>query len=310
VSLEAANMPGVQYLEVSPEESGQKLLAFLQRRLQQSIPRSALMRWVRTGQVRLDHSRCKPFVRLHQGQVVRIPPHRIQAQELRALQENNPFYLRKVFEDHRLLVLAKPPDLAVQPGSNLADSVVHRIRHMYQSSPWMPALVHRLDKQTSGLLLLAKEYAYLQHLQGLWKAGRVRKVYLAWVGQKTSWSSWNRLQDQLQTAADKKKDRQKQEQTAVSYVRTLCNTSRGSLLAVQLLTGRKHQIRLQLAHRGLPLLGDRRYQGTASGQGLLLHACHLSWPDYAFNLEPPWVREFSVPSLQGLGLDRELPGLG
>lgn len=303
-------MPGVQYVEVRPEESGQKLLAFLQRRLGQSIPRSALMRWVRTGQVRLDNSRCKPFVRLHQGQVVRIPPHHIQSseQELSPLQETNPFCLRKVHEDHRLLVLAKPPDLAVQPGSNLTDSVVHRISQMYQDRPWLPALVHRLDKQTSGLLLLAKEYAYLQYLQRLWNQGEVRKVYLAWVGQKTSWSTWSKLQDRLQVT-DGRKGRQAASQKAVSYVRTLKNTRQGSLLAVRLQTGRKHQIRLQLAQRGLPLLGDRKYQGPASGQGLLLHACHLSWPDYAFNLEPSWIQDFQVTSLQALGLARDLPGL-
>ncbi|MGM0424174.1 MAG: RluA family pseudouridine synthase [Thermodesulfobacteriota bacterium] len=302
-------MPGVQYVEVRPEESGQKLLAFLQRRLDQSIPRSALMRWVRTGQVRLDNSRCKPFVRLSQGQVVRIPPHSIQLQDraLHSLQETNPFCLRKVHEDHRLLVLAKPPDLAVQPGSNLTDSVVHRINRMYQDSPWLPALVHRLDKQTSGLLLLAKEYQYLQHLQRLWARGEVRKVYLAWVGQKTSWSTWSKLEDRLQVA-DGRKGRQAASQKAVSYVRTLKNTRQGSLLAVLLQTGRKHQIRIQLAQRGLPLLGDRKYQGPASGQGLLLHACHLSWPDYAFSLEPPWVQEFSVPSLQEVGMGRDLPG--
>lgn len=302
-------MPGVQYLEVSPEESGQKLLAFLQRRLQQSIPRSALMRWVRTGQVRLDSSRCKPFDRLSSGQVVRIPPYQIQAKQdcLGGLQDKNPFQLRKVHEDHRILVLAKPPELAVQPGSNLTDSVVHRISRAYQNSPWLPALVHRLDKQTSGLLLLAKEYQYLQYLQRLWAQGKVQKIYLAWVGQKTSWSTWHRLEDHLQVAADKK-DRQHLQQKAVSYVQTLKNTRQGSLLAVRLLTGRKHQIRIQLAQRGLPLLGDRKYQGAASGQGLLLHACHLSWPDYAFNLEPPWLDEFSVSSLWGLGVDKNLTG--
>ncbi len=303
-------MPRVQYIAVTPEESGQKLVSFLQRRLQEAIPRSALMRWVRTGQVRLDNARCKPFVRVQQGQVIRIPPYRIQEQEhiLHPLQEKNPFCLRRVYEDHRLLVLAKPPNLAVQPGSSLTDSVVHRIRRMYMHSSWLPSLVHRLDRQTSGLLLLAKDYEYLQYLHRLWAQGLICKVYLAWVAQKTSWPSWNKLQDKLEIVA--RGESLPRHQQAVSYVRTLRNSPQGSLLAVRLVTGRKHQIRIQLARRGLPVIGDRKYQGSTSSQGLMLHACHLSWPEHCFNLEPPWLQEYQVCDLSDLGLTQDLPVLG
>ncbi len=302
-------MPSVQYVAVSSEEAGQKLTAFLQRRLEDSIPRSALMRWVRTGQVRVDNARCKPFVRLKQGQTVRIPPyqHNDRSECLQSLQEKNPFTLRKVYEDDRLLVLAKPPNLAVQPGSNLSDSVVHRIRRMYTKSSWLPTLVHRLDKQTSGLLLLAKSYEYLQTLQQLWKQGRVDKIYLTWVGKNTHWSSWKKLQDHIARPEGRQGQQSGKRQQAISYVRTLGNTDQGSLLAVRLVTGRKHQIRVQLAKRGIPVLGDNQYQGPRSSQGLMLHAGVLSWPDYSFHLDPPWLGEFQVRNLQHWELTKDSP---
>lgn len=286
-------MPKVQHIEVSSAEDGQKLFQFLDRRLQGEIPRSALMRWIRTGQVRIDRSRCKPFSKVHYGQMVRIPPYsreNLDAGPVVKTGKENPFLLRTVYEDNHVLVLAKPSNLPSQPGKKQNDSVSERIEKMYANSDWIPALVHRLDKDTSGLLLLAKTYNYLQYLQNIWSGGKVRKVYLAWVDAETKWREWTRIKDVM----DQKRDSERYRVTAVSSVITLERRKGMSLLAVALHTGRKHQIRIQLQKRGLAIIGDQKYQAPASGQGLLLHAWHLSWDNYSFTLPPPWIGPYQV----------------
>ncbi|MFP4048757.1 MAG: RluA family pseudouridine synthase [Desulfovermiculus sp.] len=285
-------MPEVTHIHVSRAESGQKLLQFLERQLEGQAPRSALMRWIRTGQVRVDGARCKPFHRIAQGQTVRLPPY-TRNKETKGLTDKtqNPFALRRVFEDQEILVLAKPPNLATQPGTGITDSVSDRLQAEYAKSRWTPALVHRLDKTTSGLLVVAKTYSALQHLQELWRAGEVTKVYLAWVWGQTNWPEWTHLIDQL----PKGKNENMHQVQAESWVRTLRQSSRASLLVVRLITGRKHQIRIQLSRRGHPVIGDRKYgPGKSGGQGLLLHAAILGWEERFFQLSPPWEDPYAV----------------
>lgn len=252
------------------------------------------MRWIRTGQVRVDNSRSKPFDRVFAGQEVRIPPHQSETIEpIAPFYDANPFILSTVFEDSRLLVLAKPPGLATQPGSGLSDSVHDRLAARFESQAWRPSLVHRLDKETSGLLLVAKTYAYLQHLLGLWKKGKVTKLYLAWVSGTGLWTDWFTLEDTIQ-AVEPKGRRSVKSLQARSRVKSIYEQGGCSLVAVRLITGRKHQIRIQLAARGYPVLGDQKYGSHASGQGLLLHACSLRFDGLSFELPPPWKGRFQV----------------
>jgi len=261
------------------------------------VPRSALMRWIRTGQVRVDKSRCKPFDTLSSGQNVRIPPCSLEPDRpIDAEPAPNPFRLGTVYEDDSLLVLAKPPGLPSQPGSGLTDSVVHRLKKAYAGRAWTPTLVHRLDIDTSGLLLVAKTYASLRHLQDLWSRDAVRKVYLAWVDGRVDWPHWTELRDRLQQTIRRGKGRRSLSRTveAVAWVKSLRPRQGGSLVAVSLETGRKHQIRLQMAQRGHPVLGDDKYGSLRCGQGLLLHACHLAWESRTFTLAPQWLGEYEV----------------
>jgi 23S rRNA pseudouridine955/2504/2580 synthase len=285
-------MSKVKYIAVSQAESGQKLLQFLERHLQKQVPRSAIMRWIRTGQVRVDKARCKPFSRLKQGQTIRLPPYtRDKEQNGLSGQSANPFALRRVFEDREILVLAKPPNLATQPGTKVTDSVSDRLQKEYAHSDWIPALVHRLDKDTSGLLLVAKTYSSLQYLQGLWRSGGVSKFYLAWIWGCPDWPQWTRLIEKL----PKKRDGCEHMVQAEAWFRILRTKSDMSLVAVRLITGRKHQIRIQLARRGFPVIGDRKYgSGKSKGQGLLLHAAILGWQNQRFQLAPPWGEPYSV----------------
>ena len=285
-------MPHVSHISVSRAQSGQKLIQFLERHLHGEVPRSALMRWIRTGQVRVDGSRCKPFVRIKQGQTVRLPPY-VRDEQTRGLanSSSNPFALRRVHEDDEVLVLAKPPNLATQPGTKVTDSVSDRLEKEYAQSDWIPALVHRLDMATSGLLLAAKTYASLQHLLSLWRSGQVTKIYVAWVQGRPDWPDWQKLNDIL----PREKNGHPQQVHAQAWVRTLRATAEGSLVAVRLVTGRKHQIRIQLSRRGFPVLGDRRYgSGKSKGQGLLLHAAILGWEDRRFQQPPPWEAPYAV----------------
>ncbi|WP_027369856.1 RluA family pseudouridine synthase [Desulfovermiculus halophilus] len=285
-------MPKVSHIEVSRAESGQKLLQFLARQLQGQVPRSAVMRWIRTGQVRVDGGRCKPFGRIKQGQTVRLPPY-VSSEETTGLsgQSANPFALQKVDEDDEVLVLAKPPGLAAQPGTKVTDSVSSRLEVEYAHTDWIPALVHRLDMPTSGLLLVAKTYAALQHMQGLWRSGAVTKIYLAWVWGHPDWPEWEYLADDLV----KVRDGREQTVRALAWGRTLRRGEQASLVAVRLITGRKHQIRIQMSRRGFPVVGDRKYgPGKSGGQGLLLHAAVLGWEDRRYHLAPPWEAPYGV----------------
>ncbi len=292
-------MTRIQHIKVTRAESGQKLICFLERFVEGQVPRSAIMRWIRTGQVRVDKSRCKPFARVKEGQDIRIPPYRKdESQLISSIKDDNPFLLRKVFEDENLLVLAKPSNLSTQPGSKQTDSVYDRIKKVYSSSTWTPALVHRLDKQVSGLLLVAKTYMYLQYLQNLWLENKINKIYLAWVSGHTSWTQWTKLKDKIyqkQNSKELKRNELRQVE-ALAEVKTIRNDKLKSLVAVLLHTGRKHQIRIQLSRRGHPIIGDQRYNGCGSTQGLMLHACHLSWQEHSFTLMPSWSNKYVVYS--------------
>jgi len=287
-------MTGVQYISVTEAESGQKLVQFLNRRLGGDVPRSAIMRWVRTGQVRVDSSRAKPFQKVTAGQTIRIPPCRSEADQMKepGREDANPFRLRKVHEDEEILLVAKPPGLATQPGKGVSQSVDELIRTEYRDRAWPPALVHRLDKETSGLLVLAKSYSALRSLQRLWRENRVHKLYLAWVRGNVPWSGWTRLRDEMFEDRDSEQKRV----LAVCRVRVLRRHKGCSLVAVSLDTGRKHQIRAQMAGRGYPVMGDRKYGGAGSSQGLLLHAYRLAWRERGFTLPPPWLGRFAVSS--------------
>jgi 23S rRNA pseudouridine955/2504/2580 synthase len=285
-------MTGVQYVSVTQAEAGQKLVQFLNRRLGGDVPRSAIMRWVRTGQVRVDSSRAKPFQKVTAGQTVRIPPyHRETAHLVESGKERrNPFRLSKVHEDEELLLLAKPPGLATQPGKGVDENVDDLIRAEYADSKWPPTLVHRLDRDTSGLLLLAKSYRSLRALQRLWLENRVHKLYLAWVSGEVPWSGWTELREEVRET----RDSEQKSVPALSRVRVLRRDRGCTLVAVSLDTGRKHQIRIQMAGRGHPVLGDRKYGSERSSQGLLLHAYRLAWGERAFTLPPPWLGRFAV----------------
>lgn len=287
-------MPKAEFITVSEAESGQKLLQFLERRLTGDVPRSAIQRWIRKGQVRVDKGRKKPFDRIKAGQMVRIPPYTPgEAKPVAAVEGN----LIAAYEDDNILAVAKPSGLAAHGGDKIKDSVVARLASIFPDAEFMPTLAHRLDKETSGLLLAAKNYETLRHLNDLFASGKVGKLYLAWV--KGYWKEPDEtlLEDQIEKkgAPGHQKVRTGSGKTALAKVTGLVADRRYSLVAIRLLTGRTHQIRVQLASRKHPIVGDRKYgQGNERG-AMRLHCYAMRVEEKTISLDTPWTGRWEVP---------------
>ncbi len=313
----------VQHLIVSEAEAGQKLLSYLKRRLGQELPDTLLHRVIRSGEVRVNGKRSLPFNRLATGDDVRVPPLR-PAAELSSptVAPSSPTEtaasptppnaarttakrpdptdlatLNIVSETPEYLLLNKPAGLPAQPGSKHQDCLSSRLAAAYARAPFTPTPAHRLDKATSGLTLAAKTYAALRNAQEAFRARTIRKDYLAWVEGAWPWAGTVTLHDLLE-----KQERNGREQVvtgagkdALCLVQPLQSREGHTLLLVRLLTGRTHQIRVQLASRGHAIAGDVKYGGQATTQGMCLHAWRLALPDgQVFTASPPWKDKFFV----------------
>lgn len=306
------NARDTKALIVSRAESGQKLLNFLQRRI--SAPTSDFHRWIRTGQVRINGARAGAFDRLAEGDTIRVPPfaRRLPAGSgdgAHAPARPKSSRLDIVFEDDDILVIAKPAGLPVQGGTGHRESVASILAEERAGADFVPAPVHRLDKDTSGLLVAGKTYAAVRLLTDA-LAGRSsvrpRKEYLAWVEGIWPQNGPAELRDLM--ARDERGQRMKtfsgtadnrdakEARCIVTGLETrTVNQHHCTLLLIRLLTGRTHQIRVQLASRGHPVIGDPWYghHDDASREDLKLHAFRLSLPmpdGSTRNLElaPPW----------------------
>ncbi len=288
-----STMPSVQHINVSPSESGQKLCSFLMRRIQ-GLPRSAAMRWIRTGQVRVDSRRCKPFERLESGQTVRVPPHEDFSQTKHA-DANDPQPLNIIQRHTDYLLINKPSGLAVHGGTGIRDSLDQRLKKLFpEENGFAPTLVHRLDKPTSGAILIARNYAFLKRMHEKWKNNRVSKYYLAWVEGQWRDKKEKRLKDHLSKGRREKMIPDEKGKKAECVATPLRIQKERSLLQIRLITGRTHQIRAQLAMRGHPIIGDRKY-GSGGPKRLYLHAAFLDWGDGPVVCPPEWSGAYAVP---------------
>ncbi len=311
-------------LVVTPEEAGQKLLQFLQRRLGREVPGSAILRIIRTGEVRVDGGRKKPFFRLAVGQEVRVPPLTGVAgagkptplPTTEQAQGDAPLPLDILLETAGYVAVRKPAGLCSHAGTRHKDSVADRLKALYAGAPFSPVLTHRLDKDTSGILLAAKSYTELRRLNELFATGGVSKTYLAWVdgawpGQGVELME-DRL-DRLELAEGEVQGRKKvlaaegdAGKSARAEVRPLLRKRQATLLAVRLLTGRTHQIRVQLSLRGHPVISDSVYGRKVRGLPMLLHALCLRLPERALFAPPQWGGPFALPHTLLETLEEEL----
>ncbi|MGH8706995.1 MAG: RluA family pseudouridine synthase [Burkholderiales bacterium] len=245
-------------LEVGEEGDAQRIDNFLLRRLK-GVPKSHVYRVLRSGEVRVNSGRVKPDHRLRLGDKVRVPPVRIAAPAAKATPR--PLALPVVYEDDALLVVDKPPGIAVHGGSGVSYGVIESLRAERPKAKLLE-LAHRLDRDTSGLLIIAKKRTALVELHRMLREGEAEKVYLALV--KGAWSGGarelrERLHKYVTAGGERRVAVHGSGQAAVTVAKPIVSSATCSLLELRLLTGRTHQIRVHLAHAGHPVLGDDKY---------------------------------------------------
>jgi 23S rRNA pseudouridine955/2504/2580 synthase len=268
-----------KWLEVGEESEAQRIDNFLLRELK-GVPKSHVYRVLRSGEVRVNSGRVKPDYRLQVGDRVRIPP--VRAADKKPPMPR-PLDLPIAFEDASLLVIDKPSGVAVHGGSGVSFGVIESLRAARPQAKFLE-LAHRLDRDTSGLLIICKKRSALVELHRMLRDGEVRKIYLAVVkgvlAEKTL-ELRESLHKYLTASGERRVSVRDDGMRAVTKVRSLKSNRDFSLLEVELLTGRTHQIRVHLAHAGHPIVGDDKYGDFALNrelkQRLLLHAAKLSF---------------------------------
>lgn len=284
-------------LTVSPAEAGQKLVQYLGRVLGKDLPGSVLMRWIRTGQVRVDGKRAKPFDRLNAGQAVRLPPF---AEIPQTEQSVIPLDLPVLARTDDWLVIAKPVGLPVHPGSGWTDSVQTRLAKSFAGSAFVPSIAHRLDRDTSGVLLVARTHRALTTAHELFKSGGAAKEYLCWVRGRWTLSGLHEsveMEDRLEKSGPEGREKMVRAMGSGGKEARLRATPlvirpEHALVAVRLFTGRTHQIRAQLSLRAHPIVGDAKYGGGTPP--MLLHAWRLAIGEDVFSCPPPWTGQWAV----------------
>jgi 23S rRNA pseudouridine955/2504/2580 synthase len=271
-------------LEVGEEGAAQRVDNFLLRRLK-GVPKSHVYRVLRSGEVRVNSSRVRPGHRLRAGDRVRVPPMRLAERAVHRMPR--PIELPLVHEDDALLAVNKPSGVAVHGGSGVSYGVIESLRAARPQAKVLE-LVHRLDRDTSGLLLIAKKRSALLELHRMLRDGEVEKTYVAVV--KGRWQGGARelreaLHKYLTPSGERRVRVRGDGLHAVTRVRPLAASDRFSLLVARLLTGRTHQIRVHLAHAGHPIVGDDKYgdfelNRTLAKEGvrrLFLHARRIAF---------------------------------
>lgn len=256
-----------QFLTIGEEEAGQRIDNFLLR-ICKGVPKSHVYRILRSGEVRVNKGRIDQMYRLSEGDVVRVPPIRIA--EKSSSQQAPGAEFAVVFEDTHLLVIDKPAGVAVHGGSGVSYGVIEQLRAARPQAKFLE-LVHRLDRETSGLLLIAKKRSALTNLHDQMRDGVTDKRYLAavagdWVNKR------QHVKLPLHKFTTPDGERRVVVQAGGQEAHTVFNLKRKwqdfALLEAELKTGRTHQIRVHLASSGFPILGDEKYGDFALNKQL------------------------------------------
>ena len=282
--------PQVRWMVVDEGSEGQRLDNFLTVLLK-GVPKSRIYRMVREGEVRVDKGRVGVDHRLMLGQTVRIPPVRVAIRTERLVPPISELQLPILFENDDLLAVNKPVGLAVHGGSGVSHGVIERLRSARPDARYLE-LVHRIDRETSGVLLIAKRRAALVHLHAQMRARETIKRYVAAVGGR--WPLRSKTVSlplkKLTTANGERHVIVADDgQESITLLRGLANQQHPfgevSLVEAQLETGRTHQIRVHLAHQGFPIVGDPKYGDFTFNKSLekigykrmFLHAFYISF---------------------------------
>src|SRR5262245_42636060 len=279
------DLSNVSSVEVDSSSEGQRVDNFLMR-VCKGVPRSHIYRVLRTGEVRVNSRRVDATYRLRPGDRVRIPPLRRADRAAKSAPPKAPLP-PVVHEDDALLVIDKPSGLAVHGGSGVSFGVIERFRAARPHLRFLE-LAHRLDRDTSGLLILAKKRSALTALHSALREGRVRKRYFVLV--VGAWRDEERrvelpLRKYVTPSGERRVSVHREGRESQTVFRRERSLRNFTLLSADLLTGRTHQIRVQLAHLGFPVAGDDKYgdferNRELSKQGLgrlFLHAAELEF---------------------------------
>lgn len=279
----------VQNLEINADNDGQRIDNYLMSKLK-GVPKSRIYKILRSGEVRVNKGRIKPSHRLVSGDIVRIPPVRVSETQQHPIPERMIKELDNsvLFENDDVLILNKPAGLAVHAGSGIAFGVIDILRAGRFANTFIE-LVHRLDRQTSGCLVLAKSRSALTQLNALFNSNHdVKKQYLA-----LTMGHWDEGKNRIDSPLSKNEVKGGERmvtvnpngKNAVSLFKTTERFKNSSLVEVTLLTGRTHQIRVHAASEGHPVAGDEKYgdkvfnkQMKAAGlKRMFLHARTLEF---------------------------------
>ncbi|WP_161866453.1 23S rRNA pseudouridine(955/2504/2580) synthase RluC [Pseudomonas yangonensis] len=287
----ASPTSGVQLIEVAPELAGQRIDNFLRAQLK-GVPKTLIYRILRKGEVRVNKGRIKPEYKLQAGDVVRVPP-------LRLAERDEPEPLAQgllerleaaiVYEDKALIVLNKPAGIAVHGGSGLNYGVIEAFRQLRPDAKDLE-LVHRLDRDTSGLLMIAKKRSMLRHLHEQLRGDGVDKRYMALV--RGHWATARKqvnapLQKSNLRSGERMVEVDDEGKEALTLFRVLRRFGDfATLVEAKPVTGRTHQIRVHAKHAGHSIAGDSKYGDDEftreirelGGKRLFLHAYELHVP--------------------------------
>ena len=283
----------VRKVQVSADHAGQRIDNFLRRELP-GVPTGRLYRLLRRGEVRVNGGRVRAEYKLVEGDEVRIPPARISTGGPPPPAKMSAEIVDHIlFEDKKLLVIDKPTGIAVHGGSGVSHGVIELLRHARPELKDL-SLVHRLDRETSGCLVLAKRRSALRSLHEKFREGIVEKNYLALaVGD---WQLGEQVVDAPLLVTHRKGGERhvivdESGKPAQTRIRLSRRYGDYSLLQCSPLTGRTHQIRVHAAAAGFPLAGDERYGDPAANKRaaklglprLFLHAQSIAFPDDSGN---------------------------
>lgn len=278
----------VQHIEVEPGFAGQRIDNFLLARLK-GVPKTLVYRILRKGEVRVNKGRVKPEYRLNAGDMLRIPPIRTSeagAPPVIAAGLLEHLEAAIVYEDNSLLVVNKPAGIAVHGGSGLSFGIIEAFRRLRPLCQELE-LIHRLDRDTSGLLMLAKKRSQLRHLHAALRNGQIDKGYMALVSGRWP-ASRKQVNAPLLRSNLRSGERMVEVNPAGKESLTQFHVLRrfgdfATLVHASPVTGRTHQIRVHALYAGHPIAGDEKYGDEAfsktirelGGKRLFLHAHYL-----------------------------------
>ncbi len=281
--------------QISEHADGQRLDNYLLNRLK-GVPKSKIYQIIRKGEVRLDKKRVKPSTRVHEGQTLRIPPIRKDDEgeaKGKIKLDKHQAQIKAIskailYEDDYLLVINKPAGLAVHGGSGISLGLIELLRASRDEGSFLE-LVHRLDRETSGCMVIAKKGSVLRELHRLIRDGGMEKHYQALLSGRWKGAS-HLIEAPLQKNTLQSGERivrvSREGKESKTLFKVLERFKDASLVDALLLTGRTHQIRVHSQYAGFPIIGDEKYGYPDVNQRfhnlgfnrMFLHACSLSLP--------------------------------